>query len=268
MASGGYIQLWRSMVEWEWYKNSNTKAVFIHLLLKANHADARWQGTDIKAGQLVTSSDGLAKELGLTRQNVRTALVHLKSTNEITIQSTNKFMLITLENWASYQIGKQESTSKSTSEPTNDQPATNQQLTTNNKNKKKEKKKNINNAVFEDSDSGDVVIDFPMADGTTVWIKRDFANEMQKLYPTVDVRDKLFKMKAWLIANPAKRKTRQRASVFINNWLSKCPSEGRTYDEIKPKPRFEEPPTFPDDPNEIPQYRSFDLMEFAKQFKE
>ena len=62
-------------------------------------------------------------------------------------------MLITLENWASCQIGKQEPTSKSTSEPTNDQPATNQQLTTNNKNKKKEKKKNINNAVFEDSDS-------------------------------------------------------------------------------------------------------------------
>lgn len=259
MASGGYIKVWRSLLDWEWYKNSNTKAVFIHLLLKANHADARWQGTDIKAGQLITSSDGLAKEIGLTRQNVRTALVHLKSTNEITIQSTNKFMLITLENWASYQVDTEDSTSKPTSEPTNDQPATNQQLTTNNKNKNKEKKKNINNsnAVFEDDNSGDVVVDFILDDGTTVWIKRSFANEMQKLYRTVDVKDKLIKMKAWLIANPTKRKTRRGLSSFINGWLSRCESEGRIFDEIKPKPVFEEPEIYVPKPGEKMFTRNF-----------
>lgn len=258
MASGGYIKIWRSLLDWEWYKNTNTKCVFIHLLLKANHADARWQGTDIKAGQLVTSSDGLAKELGLTRQNVRTALVHLKSTNEITIKSTNKFMLITLENWAYYQGQIEESTSKPTTNPTNDQPATNQQLTTNNKNKNKEKKKNINNsnAVFESSDSGDVVIDFILDDGTTVWIKRSFANEMQKLYRTVDVKDKLFKMKAWLIANPTKRKTARGLSSFINNWLSRCEPEGRTFDEIKPKPVFEEPEIYVPKPGEKMIFRN------------
>ncbi len=36
---GGYIALHRQMLNWEWYKNTNTKVLFIHLLLKANYKD-------------------------------------------------------------------------------------------------------------------------------------------------------------------------------------------------------------------------------------
>jgi hypothetical protein len=128
-----YIKLWRSIMEWEWYRDPNTARVFIHLLLIANHKQSKWQGITVEAGQAITSSDSLAHQTGLTRQNIRTSLTRLKSTNEITITSTNKYTLITITNWASYQMDSNELTSSSTSTSTTNQPATNQQLTTNKK---------------------------------------------------------------------------------------------------------------------------------------
>lgn len=138
----GYIKLHRKITEWEWYSDANTFRVFIHLLLNANYSHNKWQGIPLNPGQRITSSDRIAEDLKLSRQNVRTAINHLKSTGEITVQSTNKFLLVTIENWASYQGSVEESTSNPTSKLTNDQPATNQQLTTNKKDKKEKKNKN------------------------------------------------------------------------------------------------------------------------------
>ena len=35
MANEGYIKLYRKMKKWGWYKDQNTKDVFLHLLLEA-----------------------------------------------------------------------------------------------------------------------------------------------------------------------------------------------------------------------------------------
>jgi hypothetical protein len=34
---GGYIKLYRSLLKWEWYDDSNVFRVFMHLLLTANY---------------------------------------------------------------------------------------------------------------------------------------------------------------------------------------------------------------------------------------
>jgi biotin operon repressor len=142
----GYVRAWRSLVDWEWYKDTNTKCLFLHLLLTANHSSGRWEGMAINPGQLITSSSALAKAIGLSRQNVRTALTKLKSTSEITIKSTNQYILITIEKWAFYQSDTPLLTSDLTIDSTSDQPATNQRLTTNKKDKKEKNEKNINTA--------------------------------------------------------------------------------------------------------------------------
>ena len=126
----GFIKLHRGLLKWEWYKDQNTKDVFLHLLLNANWEDSRYRGFEVPKGSLIIGRKKIAEELGISEQSVRTALEHLKSTNEITIKSTNKFSIATIVNWEKYQCWNEESTNKSTSESTNEQPTTNQQLTT------------------------------------------------------------------------------------------------------------------------------------------
>ena len=138
----GWIKLHRKMKEWEWYDDSNTVHLFLHLLLSANHETKIWHGVEITAGQLLTGRKSLSKILGMGEQSVRTSLTRLKSTSEITIKSTNKYSIITIQKWKDYQVP--------TSKLTNDQPATNQQLTTN-KNDKKEK--NILSSLSEPTKS-------------------------------------------------------------------------------------------------------------------
>lgn len=126
------------MLDWEWYRDSNTKELFIHLLLLANHKEGRWEGQTVKRGQLITGRKSLATSLSLSEQQVRTSLSKLKSTSEITINSTNKFSLITINNYDLYNSANQQPNQQVTS----NQPTSNQQVTTNNNdnNEKNEKK--------------------------------------------------------------------------------------------------------------------------------
>lgn len=99
----GWVKILRKFVNWEWYDDINTKTVFLHLLLTANYADKNWKGIEIKRGQKITSIKNLAKETNLSIQEVRTSFKRLKSTREITIETTNKYTLITVEKYNDYQ---------------------------------------------------------------------------------------------------------------------------------------------------------------------
>ena len=44
----GYIYLHRSLLDWEWYQDINTKTVFLHLLLTVNYQPKKWQGITIE----------------------------------------------------------------------------------------------------------------------------------------------------------------------------------------------------------------------------
>ena len=46
------------------------------------------------------------------------------------------------------------------------------------------------------------------------------------MYPAVDVLQQLRQMRAWLVANPAKRKTKQGINAFVVRWLSKEQDRG------------------------------------------
>lgn len=121
----GWIKLHRQLLEWEWYDDPNTFRVFIHLCLKANHVEKKWKGIDIKKGQIVSGQDKIASELGISRQNVRTALSNLQLTNDITINSGTKGTVIQLVNYSKYQS----LTSKLTNDQPTDQPQINQRST-------------------------------------------------------------------------------------------------------------------------------------------
>lgn len=119
----GWISLYKKFVNWEWYQDTNVKSVFIHLLLLASYEDKKWQGRVVKRGQVIISSGNLASDLKLTRQQVRTALKKLQITDEISVESTNKYLVITIEKYSDYQSALQnnnhQTTNKTTIEATN-----------------------------------------------------------------------------------------------------------------------------------------------------
>lgn len=131
-----YIKLFRTVLDWGWYGDTNTFRVFMHILLRANYEPSEYRGHIIGAGECVFGYNAWAKALGLSVRNVRTAIEHLKSTNEITIKTTNKFSIIHVVKWEFWQIEEGKATSKSTSKPTNDRQATDKQPTTSKESKK------------------------------------------------------------------------------------------------------------------------------------
>ena len=89
MANDGYIKLYRKMMKWGWYTDTNAKCVFLHLLFLAQYEACFYRGNELKVGQAVTSIREISLQTGISVQSVRTAINHLKSTQEIT-QCTRK----------------------------------------------------------------------------------------------------------------------------------------------------------------------------------
>lgn len=126
----GWIKIHRKILEWEWYDDTNTFRLFMHLILKANYNDKKYRGQVVKKGSVLTGRELLAHETGLSVRQVRTCLERLKSTNEVTIKSSSQGTIIQIVKYENYQIV--------TNETTDDRPTSDQQTTTN-KNIKKER---------------------------------------------------------------------------------------------------------------------------------
>ena len=110
MLESGYIKLYRSLLNWEWYDDINTKTVFLHLLLTVSIADNQWHGITVPRGARVSSYQTLAKETGLSVQQLRTSVKRLESTGTLTRYKYPKYTVFALKNFDKYQP----STSKET----------------------------------------------------------------------------------------------------------------------------------------------------------
>jgi DNA-binding transcriptional MerR regulator len=131
----GWIKLHRKFLDWEWFNKSEAVHLFLYMLIKANHKDAKWQGNDVKRGQFISSLGNISNATGISIQQIRTILKKLEKTNEIEVKSTSQFTIVTICKYECYQ-DENETTNKPL---TNNQQAINKQSTTN-KNDKKEKK--------------------------------------------------------------------------------------------------------------------------------
>jgi hypothetical protein len=99
----GFIKLHKELVDWEWYSDIKVSRLFIHLLLIVNWKDKQWRGIQVKRGSVITSYSHLAQETNLSVRSIRTALNKLKNTQELTVKTTNKYSLLTIVNYSSYQ---------------------------------------------------------------------------------------------------------------------------------------------------------------------
>jgi hypothetical protein len=142
-----WIKIYRSLLDWQWYSNTNCVRIFIHLLLKANIEKKTWQNIDVERGQIITSIEKLSQQTCLSPEQVRTVLKKLNSTHEITSKTTNKYTMITLNNYETYQnlefIDNKQDNKQDNNPITNKQQTNNKQITTT-----KEYKEIKNNNIY------------------------------------------------------------------------------------------------------------------------
>lgn len=139
----GHIKLDRKILNWEWYQDANTCRLFIHLLLIANHKEGKWQGNLIGRGQLITGLIKLNKETGLTVRQIRTSFDKLKMTGEITIKTTNKFSIITICKYDTYQSFKNDNDKQNGKQDAIERQTDDKQTTTNNNDNNNKEEYNI-----------------------------------------------------------------------------------------------------------------------------
>jgi len=75
--------------------------------LTATYKESSYKGIKLFPGQVIVSTRTLAQATGLSRQNVRTALSNLESSDDIKIVSNGGFSTVTINNWELYQVTEQ-----------------------------------------------------------------------------------------------------------------------------------------------------------------
>lgn len=78
----------------------------------------------------------------------------------------------------------------------------------------------------KEEEKEDAVISLVLNDKSEYPIYQDYIDQMQDLYPAVNVEGEFRKMSAWCINNPDKRKTKKGITRFINSWLSREQDKG------------------------------------------
>lgn len=221
----GFICLFRDFLGWSWYLDINTKVLFVHMLLKANWKEGKFRDITVPRGSFVSSIAKLAEETGLTNDEVRTAISHLVRTKEITKQSTNRYTVFTVVNYALYQDIPEQF-------PSSPQPIpvlfpTIEQR--NNETKEQDLRNTVNGISCPEPEKSAPTpsgILLPLNDKSFYDVPMDKIALWRETYPAVDVEQELRRMVAWLDSNPTKRKTRRGIERFINSWLARTQDSG------------------------------------------
>lgn len=134
-----YIKISRRLLDWEWFQDSNMVHLFIYILLQANFKDGNWQGSEVKRGQYITGRKSLSRATGISERTIRTCLQKLEATNEVTIEPTSKWSIITVVKYDKYQGFE----SKAPSKTPEDRPSIDHQSTTIEEERRKKRIKDI-----------------------------------------------------------------------------------------------------------------------------
>lgn len=103
------------------------------------------------------------------------------------------------------------------------QRESNDRSTNRDKSREEENRKDNNTGA---SPVGDLlrpeIVSLPCKDNTEYQVESEYLQEIIALHQKVNVPSELAAMRAWLLSNPAKRKTRSGIKRFINSWLTRA----------------------------------------------
>ena len=125
----GYIKLWRKSLDAGWLQNPKLWTFWCWCLMKATHREydqiVGCQQVHLIPGEFVFGRKKASKELRMSEQSIRTFIDFLKTSQNLTIKTTNKFSVISIINWNTYQGNEFENNQQINQPLTNNQPTTN-----------------------------------------------------------------------------------------------------------------------------------------------
>jgi len=128
----GYVKVWRKITDSGLMQMPNTFTLFMHILMNAAHKNKKVGTTsgviDLKVGQYISGRTRLASDLKQSEREIRTSLSRLEQLEIISIKTTNKYSIYTIENYSIYQEGDQQNDQQETiKRPSNDHQTTTKQ---------------------------------------------------------------------------------------------------------------------------------------------
>jgi len=119
---GGWIKLYRSILDKGWACKPDYLALWVHILMMANHEDREyfWNGRTIvlKPGQLITGRKILSKKTGIHESSIQRILNVFESEHQIEQLKTSTSRLISIKNWGKFQKVEQRSEQRLNNERT------------------------------------------------------------------------------------------------------------------------------------------------------
>ncbi len=192
----GFFKVWRKIKGSQSYNRSALhRAILLTLFVDANWKGGFFCGRAVAPGQIATSIKSLAEELRKPRTNVIRALRDIEKDGVIKIENVgNKWTMITLVNWSTYQAQDEKS----------GQPAVNQRSTSGQpvdtiKEGKKERKEEENTVGPKDGPppkSGFSGFTIFHREGAMHISQRDF-DAWERAYSNIDLAAELQKLSDW-----------------------------------------------------------------------
>jgi hypothetical protein len=112
MNNTGFIKIFRSIMDKGWYKDSECVALWLHLLLKANHKGAEfmlgYSIVKLLPGQFVTGRKALSQETGIKESKIERILKLFEIEQQIEQQTNSRNRIITIVSWDCYQNSEQQ----------------------------------------------------------------------------------------------------------------------------------------------------------------
>lgn len=119
----GWILLHRRIYQSNSFRNELDRSIFIFLLCQASYEPVtviyRKKRIALNRGELLITYGDIAKKFGISIQNARTSIKHLKLTGTLTVSLTRGLMRISIEKYIKYQDIDSKKTTKLTGSLTN-----------------------------------------------------------------------------------------------------------------------------------------------------
>jgi len=203
------------MQDHDFYRERRTFSKFeawIDMLMEAQHNEEPQQITiGMKVlvcnyGESLKSNVTWSKRWNWTESKVRRFLKLLKNMKQIDYKSEGITTRITIINYATYDPKRLP----------NDEDATRTRRGRDEDATTDKNVKNVNNV------NNTKPYKFILSDKTIYKPKKDYLDNLARLYPNINMDLTFAEIEAWCLSNPKKRKTRSGATKFINSWFSRA----------------------------------------------